>query len=103
MSPNPYTVPPAFWTEPGIRALPLHTKLIGLYIVNVTPAGTENTCRLRLAELATATGCNLVQCAEALDQLAGIGFAFYDAGSETIWVPAMARLRSPGPAAPTIH
>jgi hypothetical protein len=103
LSTTPIDVAPAFWTDPALRALRMHTKMIALYLLTCPASRTEGTYDLRVADLVGGTGCSLLQCAVALDELSNIGFAFYNVEAEIVCVPEMGRYRAPAPSAPLLH
>lgn len=103
MSTPPIDVAPAFWTDPALQELSMHSKLVALYLLTCPASRPEGIYDLRVADVVRGTGCSLLQCAAALDELTTVGFALYNAEDEIVCVPEMARYRTAPPAAPLLH
>lgn len=90
---------PSFWTgETGrrIRALGekgITARLVAAYLITSPHAEALGVYRLPLPYIAHDIGCSIEGASEALRCLSEVGFAQYDAPSEVVWVPEMARIQ----------
>lgn len=89
-------VAPQFWTGRtgrAIRARGRDAQVVALYVVTAPGANMIGVYYLPVATLCHETGLSPKVAAVALAALEDVGFAFYDAEAEHVWIPEMARFQ----------
>ena len=89
-------IAPSFWTgETGrqIRAAGFQTQVVALYLLTCPSANMIGLYYMPLPTLCHETGSPSEGASKALRSLSEVGFSHYDAPSEVIWIPEMARFQ----------
>lgn len=89
-------ITPQFWTGTTgrqIRELGSDARVVAAYLLTSPHANMLGLYHLPLAYLVTETGVSSEGALKALAGLSDLGFAEYDEGEETVWVPEMARFQ----------
>jgi hypothetical protein len=85
-----------FWNGETGKAIRRHgpqVQVVALYLVSSPSSNMIGLYYLPIPILCHEVGCSLQAAQHALHALAEVGFAFYDASTEHIWVPNMARFQ----------
>lgn len=85
---------PSFWTGTtgrAIRSLGPECQVTALYLMTSPHSSAIGLYHLPLAYLCADTGSPLEGARKALRSLSEVSFCAYDEGSETVWIPEMAR------------
>src|SRR5712691_9913828 len=89
-------VAPQFWigeTGRQLRALGCAVQVVALYLLTCPHASMIGLYYLPLSVLLHETGLTPEAASQAFASLASVGFAYYDAASEMVWIPEMARFQ----------
>ena len=87
------SVSPSYWngqTGREIRAMGQAAQLVGVYLLTCPHSNLIGLYYLPLALLAHETNCGLEEAHQIMKALADLDWAYYDCGSETVWVRNMA-------------
>lgn len=87
---------PGFWTGTSGKAIKQtgkDTRIVATYLLTCEHANMLGLYRLPLLYIAEETGLKRKEVPTALENLKAIGFAYYDEGTEFVWVVEMARFQ----------
>lgn len=99
-------VTPGFWnggTGRRIRAAGVAARVAAMYLLTGSQANALGLYYMPLAFMAHETGLGEAETTRAMAVLQDLGFCRYDADSECVWVPEMARFQVAGRLKPADH